>query len=195
MAACIAIVLMLGIATAFVTGPLSLIPLVGIAASLPILYRAYTATGSKTQGFLDSRALADSTLLEYLGGIAELKANGITGRGFTPWTMANARASSPPGWKWGRRPVPLLYLSVGYSLYRYRGCRRVGRFPHRADAAVLLFILLISGRFYEPLQNIGVFLTEFRFATESLRRITSIFRKRAPQLPGYTPPADLNIYF
>ena len=73
------------------TGPLSLIPLVGIAASLPILYRAYTATGSKTQGFLDSRALADSTLLEYLGGIAELKANGITGRGFTPWTMANAR--------------------------------------------------------------------------------------------------------
>ena len=198
MAACIAIVLMLGIATAFVTGPLSLIPLVGIAASLPILYRAYTATGSKTQGFLDSRALADSTLLEYLGGIAELKANGITGRGFTPWTMANARF---------RKLALELEIKVGDLCRSYISLLdivfiatvAVGGWAvstHRADAAVLLFILLISGRFYEPLQNIGVFLTEFRFATESLRRITSIFQEKSlPQLPGYTPPADLNITF
>lgn len=149
MAACIAIVLMLGIATAFVTGPLSLIPLVGIAASLPILYRAYTATGSKTQGFLDSRALADSTLLEYLGGIAELKANGITGRGFTPWTMANARF---------RKLALELEIKVGDLCRSYISLLdivfiatvAVGGWAvstHRADAAVLLSSFLSAADF------------------------------------------------
>lgn len=198
MTACVAIVVLLGGAMGFVTGFLSLIPLVGVAASVPLLYKAYTSTGTQTQEFLESRALADGTILEYLGGIGELKANGILGRDFTPWATANENF---------RRLALALEVKVGNLCRSYisllditfAATMAVGGWAvstNRADASVLLFILLISGRFYEPLQNIGVFLAEFRFATESLRRIASIFEEEPlQQMPGYTPPKDLGVAF
>lgn len=198
MVACVAIVLMLGIAMMCVTGPLSLVPLLGLAVSLPILCRAYTATGLKTREFLHFRAQADSTLLEYVGGIGELKANGIVGPDFTPWTMANAEF---------RKLALDLEIRVGNLCRTYISFLditfvatvAIGGWAvstGRADVEVLLFILLISGRFYEPLQNIGVFLAEFRFATESLRRIASIFQEKAlPRVEGYTPPRDYGVAF
>ncbi len=177
---------------------LGLVVVVTALAALPLMLHAVRALGREAPGHIAARALADKTLLEHLRGMSELKAAGMTGARFTPWAEANRRfraMSLSMETRFGvRGQIFLALLDASFVAMLLAGSWLVA--DGALSVAVFLFFLLFSGKFYQPLQDFGVFIAEFRYVATSLKRIADVLHERPlPVRPGHTPPRGHAIAF
>lgn len=177
---------------------LGLVVVVSGLATLPFVLHAAVELGREAPAHIAARALTDKTLLEYLSGIGELKAAGMTGRLFTPWVEANRRFRAMTltmEMRFGLRgQIFLALLDISFVLMLFTGSLFMA--DGSLSLAVFLFFLLLNGKFYQPLQDVGIFLAEFRYVLVSLKRIADIlYETPLPRLPGYVIPRDNTITF
>lgn len=134
-----------------------------------------------------ARDAAYSALLDYVGGIRELKAANLTGLAFTPllasWT------------KYGRLSVRMEgqygLLALAYSLVLdlgFLGTLMVGLFLVEAGTAgvtSLMFFLVVGSRFVEPMRSLGMVLPEVRRSLLAAQRIADTLAvPEPPTLPA-----------
>lgn len=152
----------------------------------------------KSKEFVQVRSLTDKTILEYISGIGELKAAHMTGKKFTPWSEANAyfrNISLAMETRFGILvQIYMALLDLSFVIMLFAGTWLVS--GGNIQLSIFLFFLLLSGKFYQPMQDIGCYISEFRFALASLRRIEAVLvEKSLPQHIGYTSPIGYNIAF
>lgn len=177
---------------------LGLVVVVSALSTLPFVFHAARELGREAPGYIAARSLTDKTLLEYLNGISELKAANMTGKRFTPWAEANGRFRTMAlamETRFGLRgQIFLAMLDASFVLMLLAGSWFVA--GTTMTVGVFLFFLLFSGKFYQPLQDFGVFISEFRYVMASLKRIADIlYEAPLPRLSGHTPPQGHAIKF
>lgn len=166
--------------------------------SLPFLLRAYISASGSGLTFIEARANVDHTVQQYIEGIRELKGADRTGDAFRPFVTCHdrfqrislkieARLGLYCQTYIGILELIFVVIFVLGSVYFIQGTLPMG---------ILLFLLCMSSRLIEPLQLLGAYLTEFRFALGSARRVLDIFdQEPLPVHPGFTMPADNGFTF
>jgi ATP-binding cassette subfamily B protein len=167
-------------------------------AALPMLWYSIRCIERDSSIMVQGRALADKTLLEYLNGIGELRATGMAGKRFAPWVKANrdhkdfALAAEIRFGKLGYCYLTLLEFSFITTML-VAGLMVANS---SVSIVVFLFFMLLCGRYYEPMQEISLLLSEFRYCLASVKRITDTLEESPlPRLPGYTEPTSREIAF
>jgi len=193
-----AIVLLFGLMLMFMNLPLGLLAIATSAAAFPVLHYSLSVMRDQSDGLLRSRALTDKTLLEYLEGIGELKATGMTGTRFLPWVQANLKfkkLSLNLETRFGKHGycfIALLQFSFLITMVTAACLFAAGEIP----LAVFLFFMLLSGRYYEPLQEVSMLLTEFRYSYASVKRVAEVLAERPlPRKAGYLAPDGHEVAF
>ncbi|MUM78477.1 ATP-binding cassette domain-containing protein [Pseudodesulfovibrio sp. F-1] len=167
-------------------------------AAFPVLLYSIRQVERDSKTMVQGRALADKTLLEYLNGIGELKATGMTGTRFTPWVKANDRyktfnlAAEIRFGKLGYCYLALLEFSFVITMlaaaYLY--------IESSISLTVFLFFMLLCGRYYEPMLEISMLLSEVRYCFASVKRIASTLdEKPLPYAPGFAEPRSHEVSF
>lgn len=172
--------------------------LCAIALAIPFLLKSYRTASERGVEFIDARTEVDHSLQEYLEGIRELKGANRTGKDFQPFVKHNdalqqlslkieTRLGLYCQTYTGILELVFIVIFVAGSFYVTQGTLAL---------TVLIFLLCMANRFIEPLQILGAFLTEFRFALGAVGRVMNIFdEKPLPVLQGYTKPADSSFTF
>ena len=198
MAACFIVPAGLGLVMAFMDWRIAAAMFAMVCIAFPFAFFSSRAAIEDSPAFVSALGRLDATLVEYLRGIAELKGAGRTGAAFTPYTESNdnflkvALAMEAKFNIIGQMFLGALDLVFVAGLVTGTILVVEGSMP----IAILLLFLLVSYRFVDPLQTLGSFLTVFRFAIASLKRIAAVLRESTlPIQPGYTPPADGSIEF
>ncbi len=167
-------------------------------AALPVLWRSIRLIERDSDIMVKGRALVDKTLLEYLSGIGELKATGMTGVRFTPWVQANTKHKD------FSLDAEIRFGKMGYSyltLLEFSFITTMlaaGMLVQNASISlvVFLFFMLLCGRYYEPMQEISLLLSEFRYCFASVKRIAATLEESAlPLAPGYVNPSSHAVSF
>lgn len=167
-------------------------------AALPVIIHAANCIAKESGDYIAARSLTDKTLLEYLTGIGELKAACLTGARFSPWYDANRRfrdmALSMESRFGMMAQVYLALLDASFVVMLLAGSWMVS--GGYLALPIFLFFMLLSGKFYQPMQDFGSYISEFRFVLASLKRIAAVLREDPlPHLDGYTPPKNHDIAF
>lgn len=167
-------------------------------AAFPVMWYALRLIEKDSQIMVRDRALTDKTLLEYLNGIAELKATGMTGERFTPWVTAN-NAQKSFALKAEMRFAKLGYCYLTLLEFSFIITMTVAAYlcmDSSISLTVFLFFMLLCGRYYEPMQEVSMLLTEFRYCFSSVKRIaTTLKEEHLPHLPGYKKPDSYEVAF
>ena len=198
LAACLLVPAVFGGALFFADWRLALALFIFTLPALPLMARAYKAAGDDSPVYVDARGRTDTALLEYLGGIGELKAASRIGEAFIPYTTANARLMAV-SLRMETRFGILAQLFICLLDLAYVGITALGAFlvwRGDADLAVFMLFLVAGMRFFEPLQNLGVFMIVFRFMAESLERVAKALREESlAEKSGFREPEDNGIEF
>jgi ATP-binding cassette subfamily B protein len=166
--------------------------------ALPFMARAYRAAEENSPVFFHAYGKMDNALLEYLGGISELKAANRTGKAFTPYTSANTRLVDL-SLRMETRFGILAQMFICLLDLAYVGIVALGGYlvwQGHTSLAVFMLFLIAGMRFFEPLQNIGVFMIIFRIMAESLGRVAKALREEPlAEKAGGRKPEDNSIKF
>lgn len=167
-------------------------------AAFPMLWYSIRCIERDSHTMVRGRALVDKTLLEYLSGIGELKATGMTGTRFTPWVRANrdhkdfALKAEIRFGKLGYCYLTLLEFSFIVTML----AAGLLVADSSISIVVFLFFMLLCGRYYEPMQEVSLLLSEFRYCLASVRRIADTLKESPlPRLSGYTEPKSHEVAF
>ncbi|MDR3175006.1 MAG: ABC transporter ATP-binding protein/permease [Desulfovibrio sp.] len=196
--ACFAVPVIIGAIMVFMNWKISLSMFGVILLSIPIAIYSFYISASDSPKYVQMRSKVDTTILEYVGGISELKGADRTGESFSPFTQYNnlflsmaIRMETKFG-VLGQLFQTMLDLSLVSALL-------TGSYfflQQQFELSIFLFFILVSYRLIDPLQNLGVFLTEFRFLATSMERIAKILH--TPPLAreaGFTKPKDNSFVF
>jgi ATP-binding cassette subfamily B protein len=198
MAACFVAPTLLGLSMLFVDWRLTLTLCGMICLALPFLGMALKSAQMESPHYLSMRAEVEGTLLEYINGIGELKGAGRTGTAFTPFMVVNdafigltLRLETRLGI---RAQLFIGMLDLAFVAVLITGTLLL--VSASTDMAVFLFFLLLSHRFIDPLQNLGMFLTQFRFTTAAMNRVSQILEEQPlPVRDGFILPQDNSVVF
>ena len=176
---------------------LTLILLGSVLCAMPLIVLACGIVSRNAEELLAARDRAFSTLMEYVGGIYELKAADMAGEKYTPLTrdwMRFLRLSIRLEGGYGC--LTLAYtsaLDVGFLLTLGAGAYWTDEGV--AAAGVFLFFLIAGCRFYEPMQELGATIPELRYCNGSLRKIRAMLD--TPPLPvrGGSLPRKTDVAF
>lgn len=158
-----------------------------IGLALPFLFASYRAASADSPKFIDAKAKVDHTLLEYIEGIRELKGANLTGAAFRPFVKHN---------DYFQRMSLVIERRFGLFGQTYMGILELvfvltfilGAFFYAQGSLSLLmfiFFLCLANRLVEPLQLLGAFLTEFRFALGAVDRVAeTLDEKTLPIVPA-----------
>jgi ATP-binding cassette subfamily B protein len=174
--ACVVVPLMLGIIMFCMDAPLALVMLLFVMTSLPFFYMTYLAVVTCVEGYVTLRSKVETAVVEYIGGIGEVKDANRTGVAFRSYTESNAcflenalKAEGRIG-IWGELFQAILEL--GFVV-----CLAVGSYrlmEGKISLAVLLFFLLVGYRLVEPLQDLGAYFVRSSYYYRALKRVSKI---------------------
>lgn len=196
--AMVSIVLVFGTMFLCVNVTLGVVVLVTSLIAFPVLWYSLSLMKRDSPKVIEARALADGTLLEYLKGIGELKATGMTGKRFTPWGAASTTLKTVA------LAVEIGIGKLGYFYLALLECSflitmAVAAFMIDASTIELttfLFFMLLWGRYYEPMHDISILLAEFRYSFTSVKKIADTLQEPSlPVMPGYEPPQSYEVAF
>ena len=148
--------------------------------ALPFLFISYRTAADESPIFMDAKTNVDNSILEYLEGIRELKGANLTGEAFQPFIKQNTALQDMSlsierrlG-LFGQAYTGILELIFVFVFFGGAFQYSHGSLP----LLVFIFFLCMANRFIEPLQILGAFLTEFKFAFASLDRIADILEEK-----------------
>ncbi|MDR2302214.1 MAG: ABC transporter ATP-binding protein/permease [Deltaproteobacteria bacterium] len=198
MVASVVLPLMLGLGLLFQDIRLTAIMVAAVALAIPILVfgqKAITRLGKKQ---IESRNRSASRLLEYVQGINVIKAFSMTGRAFVRLDQALITQKSD---------CVKLEVGTGLPVTGFGMILDLGLVALLATATALLFnqtlllpifvlFAVVGIKFFEPLLNFAVFLTETRYMTLAAQRVSAVFAEK-PLSEGANPkkPTSHDIVF
>lgn len=196
--ACVLVPVLIGMVLLFFDWQLATAMFVFTLPAVPVIVCAYRAAGHEGARYMAAQGRLDMALLEYLGGIGELKSAGRTGARFLPYTEANTAyqaLSLHLEQRFGLLGQLFLgLLDLSYVLLLALG----GFFVLKGSISLPVFVLfLLAGcQFLEPLRNLGVSLVHFRFAAEALKRIAAVLNESPlPRREGFVAPENNSLRF
>ena len=196
--ACALVPVLLGLALLWFDWKLAVALFAFTLPAVPAIVLAYRAAGHEGPKYVAAYSRLDMTLLEYLGGIGELKSSNRTGMKFPPYTEANA-AYQALSLHLELRFGIMGQLFLGLLDLSFVLLMALGSFFVLGGSTALpvfMLFLLVACQFTEPLRGLGNSLVHFRFAAEALKRITAILHEKPlPRLGGYSAPMDNGLSF
>jgi ATP-binding cassette subfamily B protein len=150
-----------------------------------------------------SRNITISKMLEYLQGMQVLKAFSLTGKNFSRLDAIMRRLRNDSIKLEGAGGAPVVafstLLEVGFACLLVFGAWLLSE--ERIDVPVFVLFLVIGHKFYEPLLNYGLLISEMRYMSIAAERITSVLQTRplsessTPQLPERYDISFSNVTF
>ncbi|OUO53109.1 hypothetical protein B5F76_06040 [Desulfovibrio sp. An276] len=154
------------------------------ALAFPLILWACRITQRLGPAYLEARDASYSSLMDYVGGIRELKAANLTGLDYTPLVSS---------WKkYGRLSIrmegqygllALAYscvLDMGFLATLLLGLSLVENLT--VGIASLMFFLIVGSRFVEPMREFGMVLPEVRRCLTAAQKISDILAVPEPQV-------------
>lgn len=168
------------------------------ALAIPVAFRLFRFMTDNSLTFTHLRKQVDKTLLEYFGGIAEIKSADLCGKRFTPWYQADQKMRSETLALETRFGIWLqtfqVILDFSYVALLFTGSLLV--FSGEISVLTFIFFLLLSGQFYDPLFSQAMLFSELRHCSFALKRTSSLLREEPlASLAGYVPPKNMDIEF
>lgn len=188
MSACLIFPVLLCLVMLFVSWQITGILLVAMLAALPLILWACRVTADLRPAYREARDASYASLMEYVGGIRELKSVNLTGLRYTPLITSWQR--------YGRLSVKMEgqygFLSLAYSAVLDAGflaTLMLGLFlveNRTVGLASFMFFLIVGSRFVEPVRDFGMVLPQMRNCLAAADRISDILAEPVPQ----TLPAE-----
>ncbi|MUM76745.1 ATP-binding cassette domain-containing protein [Pseudodesulfovibrio sp. F-1] len=182
----------------FMDTSLALAMLLAAAPIIPIGIYLSRFMKKNSPAIIRLRERVNKTLMEYFGGIAEIKAADLCGKRFTPWHRADAalRAESlaleTRFGIWAQSAQVVLDFSYIAMLLLGSWLISSGSIP----VMTFIFFLLLAGQLYAPLFSQIMLYSELRHCSISLKRTSATLNEKPLQtLPGHTPPKGMDIAF
>ena len=158
--------------------------------AMPLVFCAAGVASRRSGDFLEARDKAFSTLMEYVGGIRELKAANLIGKDYVPlqkhWKDYQKKSIQLEG-MYGL--LALAYssaLDVGFLLTLAAGLYFLE--TGALQLSIFIFFLIAGCRFYEPMRELGMTIPELRSAYASFSKIGDILEVAPlPVIPGDKP--------
>lgn len=173
----------------------------GVFALLPALFllrRSSHCAAISAADYIDARDHVDHCIEQYLEGIRELKNANRTGVAFAPFVPAHD-AFQQLSLQIEKRLGLYCQSYIGVLELSFVVIFVIGSlsFAQGSLPLILLILLMLSAqRIIEPLQLLGVCLTEFRFALGAAGRVAEIFDKKPlPLQSGGAAPSDHGFSF
>jgi ATP-binding cassette subfamily B protein len=184
--ACLVFPLLLLLLTFFFSWQIAGVMLLSLLVALPLMFLACRVTAGQGPEYLRARDKAFTSLIEYLGGIRELKAANQTGLRFIPllkaWKVYQQRSMKMEA-QYGL--LALAYnavLDAGFLVTVLVGVTLTQ--SGSATLAAFIFFLIAGCRFVEPMQQLGTTLPELRYGAEAAGRLSEILQTSPlPELP------------
>jgi len=196
--ACVGLCSVMALFFFFIDWRMALAMVISVLIAIPVLL-----IGQKILVYFGKKQVASqnnavSRMLEYLQGIKTLKSFNLTGTKFIRLEKAfkKLRDDSIKLEAGAGGPVLgyLAILEMGFIGLLLLGAYLL--FGGQLTIPVLIMFLVIGYRFYEPLQNVGMFITEMRYMNISAERITEVLKtKPLPEPEKDIEPDNFNIEF
>ena len=196
--ACVGLCSVMALFFFFIDWRMALAMVISVLIAIPVLL-----IGQKILVYFGKKQIASqnnavSRMLEYLQGIKTLKSFNLTGAKFIRLEKAfkklrddSIKLEAGAG---GPVLVYLTILEIGFIGLLLLGIYLL--FGGQLTIPVLIMFLVIGYRFYEPLQNVGMFMTEMRYMNISAERITEVMKtKPLPEPETDIKPNNFNIEF
>ena len=141
-----------------------------------------------------SRVRAASRILEYVQGMGVLKAFNMTGRGFRRLDEALTALKRDSVWLEAAAAIPIavfgMILDVGLAAFLVYATSLVSR--ELVAPSIFVMFVVLGAKFYEPIQNFGLFFTELRYMRIAAARIAKAMdEKPLPVMPAASPGASI----
>ena len=196
--ACVILCFVMALFFFFIDWRMASVMIVSVLIAIPLLLIAQKIVAHFGKKHIASRNNAVSRMLEYLQGIKALKAFSLTGTKFIRLEKAfkKLRDDSIKVEAAAGGPVVgyLTILETGFIGLLLLGVYLL--FGGTLTIPVLIMFLVIGYRFYDPLQQVGMFATEMRYMNISAERITEVMKtKPLPESEKDIKPDNFNIEF
>lgn len=182
----------------FVEIKLTMIMVLSVFLAVPALIAGNKIISGVGKNHIKTRNQVASRLLEYIQGIKTLSAFNQTGKGFESLDLVlkkfcrdSIRLEASAG-----APVMLysLILESGFLLVASYGFYLFS--TGNLSAEVLMIFLIIGYKFFEPLLNFGIFVSEMRYMNLAAERITDVMDTKPLEEAGnYLEPNGFDIEF
>ena len=177
---CLAFPLLFSVLLLFFSWQLTLVLMVSALCALPLMAAACRVTASQGQGYATARDRAYSSLMEYAGGMRELKAADMKGLNFAPlrenWKEYQRLSIKIEG-EFGF--LALAYstvLDIGYVLTLLAGLWLAEQ--GMMGTGTFIFFLIAGCRFIEPMQQLGIILPELRYSISAVDRCAEVLTQK-----------------
>lgn len=161
--------------------------LVSLAVAIPSLLAGQKIIVYFGRQHLQTRNDVASRILEYLQGIKTLKSFNLTGKAFTRLDKT-LKAFRDLGIKLeaaaaGPIIIYLMILELGFISLLLLGIHLL--IHNEIDVSVLLTFLVLGYKFFEPLLNFGVYVSEMRYMTMAAGRIANVMAENPLPEPDH----------
>ena len=197
--ACIILPLMMAGFFFMVDQRMALLMILSVILALPALWGAQKIVVYFGKKHVASRNLTSSRLLEYLGGIKVLMAFNLTGKNFKRLDRIMRKLCNDSIKLEAATGVPVLVymtiLDLGFISLLVFGVHLL--LQGEISIPVLLMFLVIGYKFFEPLINFGVFISEMRYMNIAAGRITDVMDTpplKEPDAPQHPKTFDIEFH-
>lgn len=195
--ACLAFPLLLGLIMLFFSWQITGVLLLSVMCALPLMLLACRVTASQGHAYLKSRDDAFASLMDYVGGIRELKAADLTGLRYTPlydrWKQYQRLSMKMEGQYGALSMAYSSTLDLGFLATMLAGLHLVG--SGAASIPAFMFFLVAGCRFVEPMQQLGVVLPELRHGISAAQRLYGIMQTQPLPVHGHESPRGHAVEF
>ena len=188
MSACLVFPVLLCLVMLFVSWQVTGILILATLLALPLVFWACRVTAALGPEYREARDASYASLMEYVGGIRELKAVNLTGLRYTPlitsWQRYGKLSVKMEG-KYGL--LTLAYsavLDAGFLATLMLGLSMVEN--KSVGLASFMFFLIVGSRFVEPVRDFGMVLPEMRNCLAAADKLSGMLAEPVPQ----TLPAE-----
>ncbi|MDR1297339.1 MAG: ABC transporter ATP-binding protein/permease [Deltaproteobacteria bacterium] len=162
---------------------LTLLLLAAVALAVPALWAGQRLIARYGERQIRSRNRAASRILEYVQGLAVLKAFSLTGKGFKRLDQSLLDLRRDSIHLEAAAGAPIVVFSVILELGMAALIILATYLLHRGqlDLVVYILFMIVGLKFFEPLLNLALFFSEFRYMSLAGQRISGILSE--PPLP------------
>ena len=182
--ACLVFPCLLCVLMLFFSWQITSVLVLSAALAFPLILWACRITVRLGPAYLEARDSSYASLMDYVGGIRELKAVNLTGLDYTPlvasWKRYGLLSIRMEG-QYGL--LALAYsciLDMGFLATLVLGLSLVENLT--ASIASLMFFLVAGSRFVEPMREFGMVLPEVRRCLTAAQKISDILAVPEPQV-------------
>ncbi len=197
--ACIILPLMMAGFFFMVDWRMALLMILSVILALPALWGAQKIVVYFGKKHVASRNLTSSRLLEYLGGIKVLMAFNLTGKNFKRLDRIMRKLCNDSIKLEAATGIPVLVymtiLDLGFISLLVFGVHLL--LQGEISIPILLMFLVIGYKFFEPLINFGVFISEIRYMNIAANRITDVLDTpplKEPDTPRHPKTFDIEFH-